>query len=49
MENIHTEGNENQYITSPSGEYLGRNFHMRRSECIRKFTQQYDPVFGAAR
>ena len=43
------EGTEDQYVTSPSGEALGRNVHMRRSERIRNSPQQYNPVFGAAR
>ena len=34
MENMCPDGNENQYVTSPSGETLGRNVNVRRSECI---------------
>ena len=49
MDNVLPEGNEDQYVKYPSGEYLGRNVHMRRSECTRKSPQQYDPVFGASR
>ena len=32
MDNVCLEGNEDQYVRSPSGEYLGRNVHVRRSE-----------------
>ena len=38
-----------QYVTSPSGEALGRNVHVRRSERIRNSPQHYNPGFGAAR
>ena len=44
-----TEGTEDQYVTSPSGEYLGRNVDVRRSERIRNSPQRYNPGFGAAR
>ena len=40
---------EDQYVTSPSGEALGRNINVRRSERIRNSPQRYNPVFGAAR
>ena len=43
------EGTEDQYVTSPSGEALGRNFHVRRSERIRNSPQRYNPGFGGAR
>ena len=43
------EGTEDQFVTSPSGEYLGRNIHVRRSERIRNSPQLYNPGFGAAR
>ena len=49
MDNVCPEGTEYQYVTSPSGEYLGRNFHLRRSERIRNSPQRYNPGFGAAR
>ena len=49
MDNVCPDGNENQYITSPSGEALGSNFHMSRSERIRNSPQRYNPGFGAAR
>ena len=49
MENICPEGTEYQYVTSPSGEALGRNVNMRRSECIINSPQQYNPGFGVAR
>ena len=35
MDNCCPEVNEDQYVTSPSGEYLGRYFHVRHSECNR--------------
>ena len=41
--------NENQYVTSPSGEALGSNVNVRRSERIRNSPQRYNPGFGAAR
>ena len=34
MDNVCPDRNENQYVTSASGESLGRNFNVRRSECI---------------
>ena len=37
MKNVCPYGNENQYVTSPSGEALERNAHVRRSERIRNF------------
>ena len=49
MENVCPNGNENQYVTSPSGEALGRNVNVRRSERIRNSPQRYNPGFGAAR
>ena len=49
MDNVCPEVNEYQYVTSPSGEALGRNVHVRRSERIRNSPQWYNPVFGAAR
>ena len=49
MENVCPDGTENQYVTSPSGETMGRNVHMRRSECIRNSPQRYNPRFGATR
>ena len=49
MENVCPEGTEDQYVTSPSGEALGRNIHVRRYERIRNSPQQYNPGFGAAR
>ena len=48
MDNVHTEGTEYQYFISTSGEALRRNFHVRRSERIRKYPQRYDPGFGVA-
>ena len=49
MENARPEGNEDQYVTSPSGEDLGRNAFVRRSERIINPPQRYNPVFGADR
>ena len=49
MDNVCPEGTEDQYVTSPSGQALGRNFHLRRSERIRNSPQRYNPGFGAAR
>ena len=49
MDNVCPDGNENQYVTSPSGETLGRNVNVRRSKCIRNSPQRYNPGFGAAR
>ena len=48
MENVCPEGTEDQYVTSPSGEALGSNFHVRRSKRIRNSPQQYNPGFGDA-
>ena len=49
MDNVCPEGTEDQYVTSPSGEYLGKNVNMRRSGSIRNSPQRYNPGFGAAR
>ena len=49
MDNMCPEGTEDQYVTPPSGEALGRNFHVRRSECIRNSPLRYNPGFRAAR
>ena len=49
MDNVCPEGTEDQYVTSPSGEYLGRNVNVRRSERIRNYLQRYNPGFGSAR
>ena len=49
MENVRSEGNEDQYVTSTSGESLGGNVHVRSSERIRRSPQWYDQVFGASR
>ena len=49
MDNVCPDRNENQYVISPSGEALGKNFNVRHSECIRNSPQRYNPVFGAAR
>ena len=49
IDNVRTEGTEDQSVISPSEEALGRNFHVRISKPIRKCLLQYDPGFGAAR
>ena len=49
MDNVCPYGNKNQYVTSPSGEALGRNVNVRRSERIRNSPQRYNPGFGVAR
>ena len=48
-DNVCSDENENQYVTSPSSEALGRNVNVRRSKRIRNSPQQYNLVFGAAR
>ena len=48
MNNVIPEGTEDQSVAYPSGETLGRNVYVRRSERIRKSLQRYNPVFGAA-
>ena len=48
MKNMRPDKTKNQSVTSPSGEALGRNVHVRRSKRIRKSPQWYNPV-GAAR
>ena len=48
MDNVCPDGNLNQYVTYPSGEALGRNINVRRSERIRNSPQRYNPGFGAA-
>ena len=47
MENVHPEGTEYQSVTYTSVEALVRNFHVRRSERIRKYPQRYNPGFGS--
>ena len=49
MENVCPKGIEDQYVTSPSGEDLGRNVNVRRFERIRNYPQRYNSGFGAAR
>ena len=49
MYNVFLDGNENQYVTSPSGETLGMNVNVRRFEGIQNSPQRYNPGFGAAR
>ena len=48
-DNMRPEGTEYQSVTSPNGEALIRNVHVRRSERIRNSPQRYNPVFGADR
>ena len=49
MDNVCPKGTENQYFTSPSGEALGINVNVRRSERIINSPHRYNPGFGAAR
>ena len=49
MDNVCPERIEDQYDTSPSGEDLVRNVHVRHSERIRNSPKCYNPGFGAAR
>ena len=49
MENERPWGTQYQSITSPSGKYLGRDVHVRRSNRIIKLPQRYDPGFGETR
>ena len=49
MEIVRPEGTEDQSVTSPSGEYLGSNVHVRRFERIIKSPQGYNPWFWSAR
>ena len=42
------EGTEDQPVTSPSGEALAGNVHMRSYERTRKSPQRYNPGFGDA-
>ena len=46
MDNVRPEGTEDQYVTSPSGEALGRNVHVRRSELIINSPQRYTQDLG---
>ena len=48
MNNVCPEGTEYQYVTSPSGEALGSNVHVRHSERITKSPQRFDLGFGDA-
>ena len=49
MDNVSSERTEDQSVTSPNGEALGRNFHVRRYKRIRNSPQKYSPGFGAVR
>ena len=49
MDNMHPEDTEDQSVTSPIGEALGRNVHVRYYECIRNSPQLYNPGYGADR
>ena len=49
MYNVCPERTEYQYVTSPSGEALGRNVNVRRSKIIINSPQRYNPGFGDAR
>ena len=46
MENVRHEGTGYQSVTSPSGEALGINVHVRRSKRIIKYPQRYNPGVG---
>ena len=48
MHNLCTEVNEDQSVTYKSGEALGSNVHVRRSERTRKSPQRYNTGLGAA-
>ena len=48
MDNVRPEGTEEQSVTSPNGESLGRNVHMSSSKRIRKSPQRYNPGFGSS-
>ena len=48
-DNVCPEGTEDQYVTSPRGEALGRNVNVRRSERIRNSPQRYNPGVVATR
>ena len=49
MYNVCPEETEYQYVTSPSGESLGRNVDVRRYKRIRNSPHWYNPGFWAAR
>ena len=49
MYNVRPEVIEDQFVTSPSGEALGKNIHMRRPKRIIKSPQWYNPVCGDTR
>ena len=49
MDNVNHKGTEEQSVIYPSGEYLGRNFHVRRSGRIIKYPHRYDLYFWAAK
>ena len=49
MDKVSPEETEDQSVTSPSGEALGRNVHVRRFKRIRNDPQRYNPVFGTSR
>ena len=49
MDNVCLDGNEDQYVTSPSGEDLGSNVNVRRFKLIRNPQQRYNQGFEAAR
>ena len=47
MENVLPEGTEDQYVTSPSGESLGRNLYVRCSEHIKNLHSGMTRGLGA--
>ena len=49
MDNVRPEGAGDQSVTSPRGEALGMNVHVRNSKRIRKYLHRYNLGFGAAR
>ena len=49
MQNLRPAGDLYQYVTSPSGESLRSNLHVRCSKRIRKYSHQYETVFGSSR
>ena len=49
MDNGCLEVTEDKKITSRNGKALGRHFHMRCSERIKKSPQKFGPVLGSTR
>ena len=49
MENVRSEGTEDQSVTSPSEEYLKKEYLCEAFQTYQKYLQRYEPGLGSAR